>query len=158
MQCVSRTLVSLRILEEVELVIVLRIIPLSGLENLRDNLPSLGRKMLGLNLLRHTLCDACLLGTVSKDGRPILCTHTKIRRQYDHAVLTTYGYRHPLLVCSQSLDRACDKRILGRMRQFREQGTLSMYPPTSSPYVTTAGSNSILSASACSVVPVQTSR
>ena len=127
MQFVSRALVSLRILEEVELVIVLCIIPLSSLENLRDDLLSLGRKMLGLDLLRDTLCDACLLGTVSKDGRPIFYIHTKIRRQYDHAVLSTYGYRYPLPVCSRSWDRGCDKRILAECVSFENN---ACYPYT----------------------------
>ena len=75
MQCVTRALVTLGILEEVELVIVFGIIPRPRLDNLRDNILSFGRKMLGLYLLRDTLCNARLLRTVRKDGRPVFCTH-----------------------------------------------------------------------------------
>lgn len=75
MQSVSRALISVWILEQVELVIVFSIIPRSSLVNLCDNLLSLGRKVLCLDFLGDTLCNVSLLGTVREDGRPILCTH-----------------------------------------------------------------------------------
>ena len=70
----------MRVLEEVELVVLLGVIPLSSLCNLRHNRLALGRKVLLLDLLRDTFCDAQLLGTVRKDGRPVFCTHARIRK------------------------------------------------------------------------------
>ena len=73
-------MVSIWILEEVELVIVLGIIPLSSLDDLGDDLLAPGCEMLGLDLLRDALGNACLLRTVREDGGPILCEQTRVRR------------------------------------------------------------------------------
>ena len=157
-QSVSRALISLWIPEEVKLVILFGIIPRSSLENLRDNPLPLGRKVFGLDLFRDTLCDAGLLGSVCKDGRPVLWAYG-VR---DSGMVMQSSRRTGTCVCPLSVHRrrivrAIKKLWMGR-HQFQRTNIPVPYAPTSSSYVTTEGSNSILNASACCVVPVHTSR
>ena len=58
----SRTLVTRRVLEKVELVVVLRIVPLSSLDDLGGDLRPVGIEMFLLHLLSHPLGDVFLGG------------------------------------------------------------------------------------------------
>ena len=72
MQLVSGTLVARRILEEVKLMVVLRVEPFSGLDNLGGNLRAMGVEVFLLYLLCHPLGDVFLSGRVVEDRRAIL--------------------------------------------------------------------------------------
>lgn len=66
-------LVSARVFEQVELVVLFCVPPLlRGLDS-RDDLGTLGRKVLRLNLRRHALRNLLLLRGIREDRRAILC-------------------------------------------------------------------------------------
>lgn len=70
-----RAVVSIRMVDEVLLVVVIRreeVLFLSNLE-LRDNLLAFRVKVLFLHLFGHLLCDIELRLVVRKDGRTVLC-------------------------------------------------------------------------------------
>jgi len=69
---VSGALITHRILEQVELMIVLRIEPFPGLDDLSGDLRPLGVKVFLLHLLSHSLGDVFLRRRVVKDGGAIL--------------------------------------------------------------------------------------
>jgi hypothetical protein len=75
MQLVSRALVPIRVLEQIELVIVLRVVPWPSLDDLCHDLLSLGRKMLCLDRLCDLLGDAFLFGAVREDDGTIFCVY-----------------------------------------------------------------------------------
>lgn len=68
----SGTLIARGVLEEVKLVIVLRIKPFSSLDNLGSDPRAVGVKVFLLHLLSHSLGDIFLNGRVVEDGRAIL--------------------------------------------------------------------------------------
>ena len=72
MQFVSGALIARRVLEEVKLMVVLRIEPFSGLNDLRDDLRPMGVKMLLLHLPGHPLGDVFLGRSVVEDSRAVL--------------------------------------------------------------------------------------
>ena len=116
-QSVSRALISLWIPEEVELVILFGIIPRSSLENLRDNPLPLGRKVFGLDLFRDTLCDAGLLGSVCKDGRPVLWAYG-VR---DSGMVMQSSRRTGTCVCPLSVHRRRIVRTIKKLWMGRHQ-------------------------------------
>jgi hypothetical protein len=67
MQPMRRALVPTRVLEQIQLVIILRIVPLRRLQNLGDDLLAFGREVLRLDLLGHALGDLELLWGVCED-------------------------------------------------------------------------------------------
>jgi len=69
----GRTLVSIRILEEVQLVVVFCIVPLPSFLNFGSDLLMLGREMLVLYFCRHTLCSRPLIWAMREDDRTVLC-------------------------------------------------------------------------------------
>lgn len=68
----SGTLIARRVLEEVKLVVVLRIEPFSALSDLCGDLRAVGVKVFLLYLLSHPLRNIFLGGGVIEDGRAIL--------------------------------------------------------------------------------------
>jgi len=68
---VSGTLVARRVLEEVKLMVVLRIKPFASLNDLSGDLRAVGVEMFLLHLLGHPLGDVFLTGRVVEDGRAI---------------------------------------------------------------------------------------
>lgn len=68
MQSVRRALVSRRVLEQVELVIIFGIPPLSCRYDLGGDLLALGREVLRLHLLGNALRDCLLLGGMVEDS------------------------------------------------------------------------------------------
>lgn len=71
-QPVSRTLIALGVLEEVELMVVLRVEPFASLDNLGGDLRAVGVEVFVLHLLCHPLGDVFLSGRVVEDRRAIL--------------------------------------------------------------------------------------
>lgn len=71
MQAMGGALVSCRILEEVELVVVLRIPPLARSRNLSGDLLANGCKVLLLDLFCHASGNLLLFFRVVEDGRPV---------------------------------------------------------------------------------------
>jgi len=69
---VGGTLITRRVLEEVKLVVVLRIEPFSGLDNLGSNLRPVGVEVFLLHLFSYPLGDIFLRGGVVEDGRAVL--------------------------------------------------------------------------------------
>ena len=65
-----RTLVTAGIIMQIQLMIILRVPPLAGLEDLRRNLPLLPPLLLRLG--RHALCLGLLLRRVVEDGAAVL--------------------------------------------------------------------------------------
>jgi len=66
------TLVARRVLEEVKLVIVLRIEPFASFDDPGDDLRPVGVKVFLLYLFSHSLSDVFLGGRVVEDGRAVL--------------------------------------------------------------------------------------
>src|ERR1700753_1894622 len=72
MQPVRRTRITRRVLDEVQLVVVLRISPFPSLNDLSNDLCIVGVKVFLLHLLGHLLGSILLGGGVIEDGRTIL--------------------------------------------------------------------------------------
>jgi len=72
MQTVRRALVTVWVLDQILLVIVLGIPPLSSFDNLSDNLLPLGVKVEFLHLLGHRVGLRLLLGRVIENGGTVL--------------------------------------------------------------------------------------
>jgi hypothetical protein len=77
----GRTLVAVRILEQVKLVIVLCIPPLRGLLYLGDDLFALGGKVFRLDLLCHALRDGLLFWGIREDRRAVFCGGRQRRKK-----------------------------------------------------------------------------
>jgi len=71
-QLVSGTLIARRVLEEVELMVVLRVEPFSSLDNLGGDFRAVGVKVFLLHLLCNPLGDVVLSGRVVENRRAIL--------------------------------------------------------------------------------------
>ena len=72
-ETMSRTLVSILVLEQIQLVVVLRVPPRSSLDDLRHDIFALGREMGGLDFFRDSFRGDHLFGRVCEDGRAVLC-------------------------------------------------------------------------------------
>ena len=68
----SGTLIARWVLEEVKLMVVLRVKPFSSLDNLGGDLRAVGVEVFLLHLLGHPLGDVFLSGRVVEDRRTIL--------------------------------------------------------------------------------------
>ena len=71
-QVVSGTLIARRVVEEIKLMVVLRIEPFSGLSDLSGDLRPVGVEMFLLHFLGHPLGNVFLGGRIVEDGRAIL--------------------------------------------------------------------------------------
>jgi hypothetical protein len=71
-QPVSGTLIARRVLEEVKLMVVLRIKPFSSLDDLGSYIRAVGVEVFLLHLLSYPLGGVPLSGRVVEDGRAIL--------------------------------------------------------------------------------------
>ena len=78
MEPVSWALVPIRILEQVQLVIILRIPPRSRFHNLSHNRLPDGREMLVLDLLCNTLRNGLLFWGVMENTRSIFCERSSV--------------------------------------------------------------------------------
>ena len=67
MQLVRRALIPTRVLEQVQLMIILSVPPPAGWDNLRDDLLSLWREVLCLDFFRYALGGGGLFRRVGED-------------------------------------------------------------------------------------------
>jgi len=77
---VSGTLVTRRVVEEIKLMVVLRIEPFSSLGDLSGDLRPVGVEMFLLHFLGHPQRNVFLRGGIVEDGRAILCRTIALRR------------------------------------------------------------------------------
>ena len=73
-QLVSRALVPARVLEQVLLMVVLRVPPCPCCDDIRHDLCPDRVEMLLLHLFGHTARDRLLLGGMEEDGRAVFCS------------------------------------------------------------------------------------
>jgi hypothetical protein len=62
-----RALIPTRVLEQVQLMIILGVPPRAGWNDLRDDFLSLWREVLGLNFFRDAFGGGCLFGGMCED-------------------------------------------------------------------------------------------
>jgi len=79
---VSGTLITRRIIEEVELVVVLRIEPFSSLDDLSSDLRPVGVKVFLLHLLGHPLGYVFLRGRIVENGGTVLWKAVALKFDY----------------------------------------------------------------------------
>ena len=68
----SGTLIARRVLEEIKLVVVLRVEPFSSLNDFSGDLCPMGVEVFLLHLFSHLLSDVFLGGRVVEDSRAVL--------------------------------------------------------------------------------------
>ena len=117
MEPVSRALVTTRILEQVQLVIILRIPPRSRFHNLSHNPLPDGREMLVLYLLCNTLRNGLLFRGVIENTRSIFCARCSVIIQSSQRRKLTSPPIRPLSVQGRRVMGAIEK--LCNSTQFR---------------------------------------